>query len=49
MKGERANARIAATDARAFAGGVNEGWWNDNEKRRARELIPIIEKVLAQV
>lgn len=49
MRGERSNARIAATDARAFAGGVNEGWWNDNEKRRARELIPIIEKVMSQV
>ena len=48
-RGERANARIAATDAKTFAGGVNEGWWNDDEKRRARELIPIIEEVLAKV
>ena len=31
-----------------FAGGVNEGWWNDDEKRRARELIPIIKEVLAK-
>lgn len=45
-RGERANARIAATDAQGFAGGVNEGWWNDDEKRRARELIPIIEEIL---
>ena len=48
-RGERANARIAATDAEVFAGGVNEGWWNDAEKRRARELIPIIKEVLAKV
>jgi len=48
-RGERANARIAAIDAQAFAGGVNEGWWNDNEKRRARELIPIIKEVLSKV
>ena len=48
-RGERANARIAATDARGFAGGVNEGWWNDQEKRRARELIPIIEEILQKV
>lgn len=48
-RGDRANARIAATDAQAFAGGVNEGWWNDNEKRRARELIPIIKEVLGKV
>lgn len=47
-RGDRANARIAATDAQAFAGGVNEGWWNDDEKRRARELIPIIREVLAK-
>jgi hypothetical protein len=47
--GERSNARIAATDAQAFAGGVNEGWWNDDEKRRARELIPIIQEVLSKV
>lgn len=47
-RGDRANARIAATDAQAFAGGVNEGWWNDDEKRRARELIPIIQEVLAK-
>lgn len=47
--GDRANARIAATDAQAFAGGVNEGWWNDDEKRRARELIPIIQEVLEKV
>jgi hypothetical protein len=46
--GERSNARIAATDAQAFAGGVNEGWWNDDEKRRARELIPIIQEVLSK-
>jgi hypothetical protein len=45
-RGDQANARIAATDAQAFAGGVNEGWWNDDEKRRARELIPIIKEVL---
>ena len=48
-RGERANARIAATDAQAFAGGVNDGWWNDDEKRRARELIPIIKEVLSKV
>jgi hypothetical protein len=48
-RGDRANARIAATDAQAFAGGVNEGWWNDDEKRRARELIPIIQEVLGKV
>lgn len=48
-RGDRANARIAATDAQAFAGGVNEGWWNDDEKRRARELIPIIKEVLGKV
>jgi hypothetical protein len=47
--GERSNARIAATDSQAFAGGVNEGWWNDDEKRRARELIPIIQEVLSKV
>jgi len=47
-RGDRANARIAATDAQAFAGGVNEGWWNDDEKRRARELIPIVNEVLAK-
>jgi hypothetical protein len=47
-RGDRANAQIAATDAQAFAGGVNEGWWNDDEKRRARELIPIIQEVLAK-
>jgi len=46
--GERSNARIAATDAQAFAAGVNEGWWNDDEKRRARELIPIIQEVLSK-
>jgi len=46
--GERSNARIAATDAQAFASGVNEGWWNDDEKRRARELIPIIQEVLGK-
>jgi hypothetical protein len=45
-RGDRANARIAATDAQAFAGGVNEGWWNDAEKRRARELIPIIDEIM---
>ena len=47
-RGEMANARIAAIDAQGFAGGVNEGWWNDAEKRRARELIPIIREVLAK-
>lgn len=47
--GDRANARIAATDAQTFASGVNEGWWNDDEKRRARELIPIINEVLGKV
>jgi len=47
-RGDRANARIAATDAQAFAGGVSEGWWNDDEKRRARELIPIIQEVLGK-
>ena len=45
-RGDRANARIAAQDAQGFAGGVNEGWWNDAEKRRARELIPIIGEIL---
>lgn len=29
--------------------GVNEGWWNDDEKRRARELIPIIDEILQKV
>jgi hypothetical protein len=29
--------------------GVDEGWWNDDEKRRARELIPIIEEILQKV
>jgi hypothetical protein len=48
-RGDRVNARIAAADAQAFAGGVNEGWWNNDEKRRARELIPLIQEVLAKV
>jgi hypothetical protein len=48
-RGDRANSRIAATDAQAFAGGVNQGWWNDDEKRRAKELIPIINEVLGKV
>jgi hypothetical protein len=48
-RGDRTNARIAATDAQASAGGVNEGWWNDEEKRRARELIPIVQEVLSKV
>lgn len=26
--------------------GVEGGWWNDAEKRRARELLPIIQEVL---
>ena len=47
-RGDRVNARIAAADVQAFAGGVNEGWWNDDEKRRARELIPIIQEVLGK-
>jgi len=40
------NARVAATDAKEFAMGVEGGWWNDAEKRRARELLPIIQEVL---
>ena len=46
MKGDKRNARIAATDAQAFAEGVSDGWWNDDEKRRAKELKPIIDEVL---
>jgi hypothetical protein len=46
LRGEMRNARIAAMDAREFAQGVAGGWWNDAEKRRARELRPIIEEVL---
>ena len=46
MRGERANARIAAEDARGFAAEIVDGWWNDDEKRRARELKPIIDEVL---
>ncbi len=26
--------------------GANEGWWSDDEKRRVRELIPIIDEFL---
>lgn len=29
--------------------GVNEGWWSDDEKRRVRELIQIIDEVLLKV
>ena len=29
--------------------GGNEGWWSDDEKRRVRELIPIIEEILQEV
>lgn len=47
-RGDLASARIAATDAQAFVGGVNGGLWNDDEKRRARELIPIIQEVLGK-
>ena len=47
--GNKPNAKIAATDAKIFAMGVNNGWWNDNEKRRALELIPLIDEVLAKV
>ncbi len=48
-RGDRQNARIAAVDARAFAQAVDGGWWNDAEKRRARELTPVIEEVLSKV
>lgn len=47
LSGDRQNARLAANDARIFAEGVNGGWWNDDEKRRAKELKPIIDEVLA--
>jgi len=46
IRGERANARIAAEDARGFAAEIVDGWWNDEEKRRARELKPIIDEIL---
>ncbi|NBX01904.1 J domain-containing protein [bacterium] len=46
LNGDKKNARIAATDARQFANGVQDGWWNDNEKRRAKELKPIIDEIL---
>lgn len=46
LKGDKRNARVAATDAQAFAEGVSGGWWNDDEKRRAKELKPIIDEVL---
>lgn len=29
--------------------GVNEGWWYVDEKRRARQLIPIIDEILLKV
>lgn len=44
--GQRNNARIAANDARAFANSIADGWFNDDEKRRARELLPILQQVL---
>lgn len=47
MRGDRLNASLAARDAQVFAEHIRKGFWNDNEKRRAREVAPIIEQVLA--
>lgn len=46
MMGDRTKARLAATDGQAFAAEIVNGWWNDDEKRRARELAPILNEVM---